>query len=96
MTLNSAGKPVVHRGHLNLSAFQRTKTAFNDHKPLVTTSGVLKTDCVVIGFKHPFAIILGGRADLAAVDANTILLGNRQITFEAFGGQQFNRPLGFG
>ena len=96
MTLNSAGKPVVHRGHFNLGAFQRTKTAFDDHQPLITASGVFKADSIVIGFKHPFTIILGSFADLATVDADIIFFGNRQITFEAFGGQQFNRPLSFG
>ena len=95
MTLNSAGEPVVHRGHFNPGAFQRTKTAFDDHQPLITAGGVFKADSIVIGFKHPFANILGGLADLVSVDAYMIFFGNRQIPFKAFGGQQFNRPLSF-
>ena len=38
----------------------------------MTDSGAFKADGVVIGFKHPLAITLGGIAYLAAVDADTI------------------------
>jgi len=65
---------MVHRGHLNLGAFQRTKTAFDDHQPLITASGIFKADSVVIGFEHPFAIILDGLTYLAAVEQDARML----------------------
>ena len=70
MRLNPSRQPVIHGAHFDLGSFQGAKASFNDHQPLITTGGILKTDSVVIGFQYPLAIIFLGFSDLTLIDVN--------------------------
>ena len=71
---------MVHGGHLDLSAFEATKAALDDHKAFVAAGGIFQADGVIVGFKHPFAVILGRFTDGGPVDADLVGLGDAQIT----------------
>ncbi len=81
MGRDTPGEPVVHGCHFYLSPFERTKAALYDHQPFISESGIFQTDGVIIGFKHPFAVILGGFPDSSAINTDKTAFGYFQISF---------------
>jgi len=79
MGLDAAREPVVHGRHFDLGPLERAEAALYDHQPLVAEGGIFQTNGVVIGFKHPFPIVLGCIADSTAVDTDQAGLGDAQI-----------------
>ena len=66
----SAWVAVIHGAHFDLGSFQGAKASFNDHQSLITTGGILKTDCIVVGFQYPLAVIFLSFSDLILIDVD--------------------------
>ena len=80
---NASDGPVVHRGHSDLGALERTEAALDDHQPLIAAGGVFQTDGVVVGFDHPLAIVLFRLSDGSTIDADLPGFENTQVALEA-------------
>ena len=87
---------MVDRRHLDLGPFQGPEAALYHHEPFVATGGIFQADSVIIGFDHPFAVILGGFSDSSTVNPDFTALCHFQISLEAKGSKQVDSPLGCG
>lgn len=68
-----------HRHHLYFRALQRAETTFDDQQALVAEGRVFQADGIVIGFKHPLAVVTGRFLDRLAVKPELSRLGDGRI-----------------
>ena len=76
---------MIHRHHLYLRTLQQPEATFDDQKAFVAEGGVFEADRVVIGFKHPLAVVTRRFLDRRTINPKFTRLGGGQVTLEPFG-----------